>query len=145
MMKKAGFLTSTDTINYVLSAYSHINDLGPLFTYFSDLRQSQLPVQLSTYNILIDTALRHPTHRNTHDIIYRTWRLFLRETPVIIPDILLINKLIQCCRHCGDTDRAFYFMNVIEHYNLQPNLETFKELRTVRDCCHGYSELLYIV
>ena len=56
-MEREGHLTTTDTHNLVLEAYCRVGDLGAVFTYFHDMQQADVPADLNTYHILVDSAL----------------------------------------------------------------------------------------
>ena len=61
--------------------------------------------------------------RNWHEL----WKLLVKDLPTNQVTVALLNKLIKCCRLSRDHERAFFFFWVMNEYNLQPDVQTFKE------------------
>ena len=65
MMERSGVLTDVTAYNSVLEGYSRTGDLGAVFMFYHDMSEAEVPADLHTYHIMIDTVLADASHRSS--------------------------------------------------------------------------------
>ena len=65
MMERSGVLTDVTAYNSVLEGYSRTGDLGAVFMFYHDMSEAEVPADLHTYHIMIDTVLTDASHRSS--------------------------------------------------------------------------------
>ena len=139
MMNKQGILCSTEAYNILLEAVARIEggDMGAYFTTCGEMIEANVPSDLHTYHTTLRACVRDDGMRSARQASVHTWRCFVKERPKIAPDIELMNLFISCALRYNDSDRAFFFLGVIDQWNLSPNALTFNLLLKVLVCvCH---------
>ena len=136
MMNKQGILCSTEAYNILLEAVARIEggDMGAYFTTCGEMIEANVPSDLHTYHITLRACVRDDGMRSARQASVHTWRCFVKERPKIAPDIELMNLFISCALRYNDSDRAFFFLGVIDQWNLSPNALTFNLLLKVLVC-----------
>ena len=130
-MKKAVGPT-TEFYNLVMSAQGRLGGIRDMYRTYDEMLKAGAKPDIQTYHILVDGSLTEGGEPSAKTGAYDMWRLFVRQSPGLQPDVALLCKLIQCCRICQDYKRAFFFLRMMNEYGLQPDLETFQELLKVR-------------
>lgn len=143
-MRSKDILTTPEAFHLILEAVIRLRPhFRSVYTAFKDMLQKEVNPNLQTFHILVDGCLTDGTLRSTEGAVYNVWRDLVKEHPRIQPDIDLMNKLIECCRVCRDFERAFFFLGVLNEYDLHPNLETFRKLLKV-SCTHQMRNMVCI-
>ena len=70
MMERSGVLTDVTAYNSVLEGYSRTGDLGAVFMFYHDMSEAEVPADLHTYHIMIDTVLADASHRSSKVYIH---------------------------------------------------------------------------
>ena len=103
-----------------------------MYRTYDDMLKAGAKPDIETYHILVDGSLTEGGEPSAKTGVYDDmWRLFVRQSPGLQPDVALLCTLIQCCRLCKDYRRAAFFLKIMNEYGLLPD-ETFRELLKVR-------------
>lgn len=117
--------------NVLLAGALRTNYTPTLDLVLHYLADSSVKPNLDTFKTIVDGLIAMDERHSYSLAIYDYWREFTKEFPELQPDVAFLNKLLYCCRKCGNMDRAMLFLHTMKQCKLSPNLETFRELLTV--------------
>lgn len=126
-----GVLNSTEAYNLVLEAVVAIPAVGAHYTTYNDMSSAHVDPDLRTFHLILDGTLREGSVKNTKRAVYHLWRSLMKEWPRLRPDVELVNKFIECCVVCEDTERGLVFLSALGDCSADPNTQTFTLLLQV--------------
>ncbi len=129
--------------NLLLTGFLRTKALGLMHLTLQDIAESGLKPNLTTYKTLVDGARVINESDTYRRAAYDYWRDFNKESPMLRPDVDFMNKLLYCCRKCRHVERGFYFLDVMEKYDLDPDMDTFREILLVSIKCTCINLSLY--
>ena len=130
-MRKIKALTTAEMCHHVMRALGRLGCIREMLFAYKYMLQDGIKPTIHTYHVIVDEYLREGSDSSLERGAYELWRLLVKDLSAKQVDVGLLNKLIKCCRLSGNHERAFFFLQVINEYNLQMDVETFEELLKV--------------
>ena len=130
-MRKDKALTTAEMCHHVMRALGRLGCIREMLFAYKYMLQDGIKPTVHTYHVIVDEYLREGSDSSLEKGAYELWRLLVKDLSAKQVDVALLNKLIKCCRLSGNHERAFFFLRVINEYNLQTDVETFEELLKV--------------
>ena len=141
-MRKIKALTTAEMCHHVMRALGRLGCIREMLFAYKYMLQDGIKPTIHTYHIIVDEYLREGSDSSLERGAYELWRLLVKDLSAKQVDVGLLNKLIKCCRLSGNHARAFFFLQVINEYNLQTDVETFEELLKVGSfTCNKHSAM----
>jgi len=130
-MSQQGLLDTQESWNLLMSQYVRMKHFAYIDHILKLMTLHGFTADLDTYKIIMK-GLRAIDTREAYVVAsYHYWRRFIVNYPVMKPDIVVINLMIDCCRKIKSLERAFYFVSVMHQCDIVPDEETIRLLLEV--------------